>query len=407
MPNITDYLTWRGDVTLAERPFNDADNVILAALSYVDFTGIVPEEGSGKAVRLSDACLRLLEKAGGQLSPYVRSLARIDAPFVSALGSSRRFGSAMLRDYVDIRDENRDMQFAAMCVDLPDGVTYVSFRGTDQTLVGWREDFMLSFQVTQAQEAAASYLSRMVGRGGRFMVGGHSKGGNLAVFAAIACPDALRGRIERVYSDDGPGMATEILPRGGHDVLGERYRKIVPQYSVVGMLFDRAGSPRDVVASDAQGVAQHDPLTWQTKPDGLVFVPDLLPECKMVDRAFATWLDGVDLEGRKVFTNEFFDALGAGGATTLDELAASGVSGLRQVTNAMSGFDDRTKEVFSRLMKSLIESTVEAARDSASKTVSFAVDSAAIAATAAAESIKQSAVGRIHGLETGAGSSEN
>ncbi|MBQ9317267.1 MAG: DUF2974 domain-containing protein, partial [Atopobiaceae bacterium] len=231
MANINDYLQWRGDISLEERSFNDADNVILSVLSYLDFTGIVPGERTGAGIGLALACRRLLERAGGDVVPYVRSLAKIDSTFVELMADSRRFGSATLRSYVDVVDEARSLQFSAFQVDLPSGETYVAFRGTDSTLVGWREDFMLSFEVTEAQREAATYLERALVRAaeqGRMVrVGGHSKGGNLAEYAAVCCPSELRERIVRVYSNDGPGMAPEVMRRDGREVLGDRLRRIV------------------------------------------------------------------------------------------------------------------------------------------------------------------------------------
>ncbi|HJF46189.1 Mbeg1-like protein, partial [Thermophilibacter provencensis] len=180
MADVRDYMELRGDITLAKRPFNDVDNLVLATLSYLDFTGVVggPDE---PGTRLTDACGELLARSGGDLASRVRSLATIDERFVVAAGGSSRFGDALLRDYVDVRDDERVIQFSAVTADLDNGETYVAFRGTDTTLVGWRENFVLSFAVTQAQRAAADYLARELeraaARGCRVHVGGHSKGG--------------------------------------------------------------------------------------------------------------------------------------------------------------------------------------------------------------------------------------
>ena len=144
MADIRDYLELRGDITLAERPFNDVDNLALATLAYLDFTGIVGAPGE-RGVRLTDACGELLARAGGDLSTRVRSLATIDERFVVAIGGSARLGDVVLRDYVDVRDDERVMQFSAVTAELDNGETYVAFRGTDTTLVGWRENFVLSF----------------------------------------------------------------------------------------------------------------------------------------------------------------------------------------------------------------------------------------------------------------------
>lgn len=368
MSNINDYLQWRGDISLDERPFNDVDNVILASFSYLDFTGIVPGERSGAGIGLALACQRLLDCAGGDVTPYVRSLAKIDTAFVELMAASRRFGGATLRSYVDIVDEGRSLQFSAVQIDLTSGETYVSFRGTDSTLVGWREDFMLSFEVTEAQREAAAYLERAIVRAekqGRMVrVGGHSKGGNLAEYAAVRCQPELRERIVCVYSNDGPGMAPEVMHRDSRAVLGSRLRRIVPTYSVVGMLFAREDDPRTIVPSTGTGIGQHDPTTWQVLRTGVKEALQLQPECVPVNEAVARWAEGIPLDERERVTDEVFDALGAGGATRFEEIAAS-TDGLQQVLRALGTTDDRTRDLVRALVEGTLNTSMDAMRKAA------------------------------------------
>ena len=406
MANINDYLAWRGDVTLAERPFNDADNVILATLSYLDFTGFVPEQGSRESVSVSDACTSLLAETGTDVSSRNRSLASVDANYLHLLAESRRFGDALLSQYVDTRDEQTQMQFAAVHVGLSDGTTYISFRGTDQTLLGWREDFMLSFEVTGAQGAAACYLDQTTQPRHSYLVGGHSKGGNLAAYAAIACQDETRERLSRIYSNDGPSMASDVLPKGGHEVLGDRFVRIVPNFSVVGMLFERPGDTKTIVRSNAAGALAHDPFSWQVKASGLETAEDLLPECKVVNKAFADWLDGMSIEDRTLFTNDFFDALEAGGATTVDEVGGS-VGGLQKVVAALNSTNDRSKEVMTRLIQAAMNSAADAAKDSATKALEearasagSALEAAKAAAAERADEARKAAIVKARGLMT-------
>lgn len=353
MANIQDYLDLRGDITFDERPFNVVDGLVLSVLSYVDFAGIVPGEGEGP-VTLSHAVEALLDRARGDVASCVRSLAKIDERHLRLLGASRRFGQALARDYADVFDRDRDLQFAALSVELPGGLCFVSFRGTDSSLVGWREDFMLSFEVTEAQRLAAEYLLRQARRaeaeGLRLMVGGHSKGANLASFSAALLPDGLHHVIERVYSNDGPLMAPEVVPLSCHDVYGERFVRIVPTYSVVGMLFDDPSDPKTIVRSTGDGALQHDPTTWQVHADRLDEAGDLLPQCKLVNAIFDKWLRGADLADRELFTRQIFDAFEAGGATTFDEVMGNPASAQR-VLAALRDADPRTKELIGELVQ--------------------------------------------------------
>ena len=378
MANITDYLAWRGDLTLAERPFNDVDNLVCSVLSYVDFTGIVPGPGAG-AITVAEACRTLLDRAGDDLAPYVRSFAKVDSAYLRALGSSARFGGACLHDYVDVIDPDRSLQFGALTLDVGPRLSFVSFRGTDGTLVGWREDFMLSFQVTEAQRQAVSYLTdaarAAAARGSHLYVGGHSKGGNLASFAAASVPPGLSDRLLAVWSNDGPGMDLAVMPRGPFAVLGSRFRRIQPAYSVVGQLFDRPEEPRLYVRSDARGALQHDPMSWQVTPDGLCVAEGLLPECVLVDRIFARWIGDMPMERRIALTDQLFDALGAGGATTFDEIVSS-PRGAQKVLAAMGEIDPLTKRVINNLAERALSATTDAVREAAGTAASSAMTAA-------------------------------
>ena len=227
MATVVDYLSWRGDLSFVERPFNEVDALILATLSYLDFTGIAPS--GDNVITLRDACEALLDQAAGDLAPYVRSLASIDESFLRALAASRRFGRLAMRDYVDVVDDACSLQFAALTVDLgacAPADAFVSFRGTDLTLTGWREDLMLSFEVTEAQERARAYLERILGQGHTVLVGGHSKGGNLAAFAVAAAEERLLGGAARLSSFAGPAMDPAVMARGPRDAIGSPFRRV-------------------------------------------------------------------------------------------------------------------------------------------------------------------------------------
>ena len=370
MANICDYLRWRGDLSFEERPFNDVDNVILSALSYLDMAGIVPSAEEAGRVSVAEACEALMRKSNGDVAPYVRSLAKIDGRFVELLGDSQRFCNAHLRSYCDITDSALALQFSAITIELPHAGTYVSFRGTDNTLVGWRENFMLSFEVTEAQREATRYLERelssMCANDLPVRVGGHSKGGNLAEYAALTCNPKLRERIERVYSNDGPCMAPEVITTSSAEELGNKLRRIVPSYSVVGMIFSREDDKRIVVASSETGVSQHDLTSWQVLRDGMDEVPQLQPECLIVNRTIAALGKGLTLEERRRVTNEVFDALEAGGATKLSQIADS-PEGLQQVLRALRSTSEDTREVATTLVQSIVSSSMRAMRSATRK----------------------------------------
>ena len=368
MANIHDYLRWRGDLAFDERAFNDCDNLILSALIYLDFTGIVPGETEEGSITLRKACRKLLAKSGGNVTPYVRSLAKIDTLFVDLIGNSRRFGDAQLRAYSDIVNKDRALQFAAMQIDLPHEGSFIAFRGTDTTLVGWRENLMISYQITAAQEEAARYLERAIKRTADthapIRVGGHSKGGNLAEYAAACCPETLREHIVRVYSNDGPGMAPEVMPQSPRQILKDRLRLIVPTFSVVGMLFARPKEQRIIVASSASGIEQHDITTWKVLPTGVKEERELLPDCVGLNAVIASWAKEIPLNEREHVTLDVFDALQTGGALTFDQIASS-PEGVQQVIRALGATDERTRDIAMELVQRAASSGVDAVRNAA------------------------------------------
>ncbi|WP_322290224.1 Mbeg1-like protein [Paratractidigestivibacter sp.] len=368
MSDVRDYLEWRGDLSLAERPFNDVDNLIMTCVAYLDLSNIVPRQADGGSVSLAEACEDFLVRAAGDdVSRWVRSVASIDGRFVRALGESARFGASSLRGYVDLFDEEKTLQFSAVTCDLCDNHSFVAFRGTDNSLVGWKEDFMLSFRVTSAQHAAALYLEAQAIRardeGRKLYVGGHSKGGLLAAYAAAALPEALREVVDRVWSDDGPGMASDACPVSARSIYGDRFIHVVPAYDIVGSLFDD-GTPKLVVRSDADGAMQHDPMSWQVDYQGLIAAEGLDADSVRLSEALAGWLDGVNPDERERFTDELFDVLQASGATRLDEVMATPQS-VQQVLGALGAADQRTKDLVWALLGAAVGANFESAKDAA------------------------------------------
>ena len=382
MANIIDYLNWRGDITFDERPINDVDNIILATFSYLDLTGIVPPPKSG-SVSFAHACQAVLEDTGGDVDLRVRSLAKLDPSLLTRLADSRRFGHARLHSYMDVLDETRALQFAAVQIDLTDTETYVSFRGTDSTLVGWREDFMLSFSMTESQRLAALYLEDAaklaLKRGRKLYVGGHSKGGNLAVYGALSCPIDLLPVINRVWSNDGPGISPELMPVSPQMLLGERYSRIVPEDDVIGMIFEREDDPRTIIKTSSSSMRAHDPFTWQVTPFGADEAGDLTTSSKAIRNAISTWTSEVPLEDRGTLVDELFDALESGGAKTTEDLVSS-VQSVSTVLSALNNMDTRTKELGMSLVETVVTSSLDmttlSVRESLSQAFKVARESA-------------------------------
>ena len=364
MANVVDYLHWRGDLTFDNDPFNNVDNLILSILSYMGFGGVVPSERSEKRVQLGDACAKILKKLKNDPS-LIAGFSRVDGTFLEALVDAPRFANIELGRYVDRINVEKSLQFAAFTAYLPTGQMFVSFRGTDGTLVGWRENLNLSFQVTSADKSAALYLEKRIREHlvegnsstcANVMVGGHSKGGNLAAYAATVCPKELLDTIDRVWSNDGPNMCPELLHTTAHQVLGDKYIRILPEFSVVGMIFDDPTVPKLIVKSSETGMMAHDGVSWQVMRNTFEFADDFQLECKKINEAFSAWYKDLPLSEREHFTNELFDALSTGGAIYFSDIISSPAN-LQPVVTALTKTEKQTKEIFFDLLSSLVNAS--------------------------------------------------
>lgn len=349
MGNMISYLKWRGDLSFDERKFCDVDNLVLSQLSYVDFSDIVPEFQSGRSVSVADAAVKVAERKN-----KINSGIEPPPEFMQEMGNSVRFSDAILSDYININDEENQTEFAALVVTLNDGTVYVSFRGTGDALIGWREDFSMSFELTKSQSAAEKYLKGVIKPNTVYRVGGHSKGGNLAVYSAMMCPKEKQKQIIAVYSNDGPGMCRDIVDIKKYKTIQNKIIRIVPEFSIVGTLFEHE-EPDIIVGSSAAGVLQHDALTWNIEGGRFCEKKSYTKECEVYIKIFDKWIESATMEQRKIFTRDFFNALEAGGVKTMSELVNSGTNEFEAILMSIIKSENKTKIVIVKFIKSVIE----------------------------------------------------
>ena len=343
MPNIMDYLAWRGDVALDYSPFGDADSLILSALSYLNY----PDEPA--LIRDLGVHVPAVDKNQFAFVHECRAL-------LSAAAMTERFAGVRMHHPVAVTDQDRDMQFAAVTFDLPDGTHYVAFRGTDSTIVGWREDFNMAFESPiPAQTAAVKYLNEAAAlTSGPLIIGGHSKGGNLAISAAALADPMLQSRIRRIYSFDGPGLDDATVSSQGYANIARRIRSFVPQQSVVGLLL--AYHPEyTVVKSDGISLLQHDVFTWQVLGTDFIAVTELDVSSQLVDQTVHAWLSQVTPEKRKVFVSTIFDILEATGASTVKELLRDVPGRVPAVLKALQKVDFETAKMIVTLWGQFVQ----------------------------------------------------
>ena len=339
MPNIIDYLDWRGDVPFFCAGFNDVDNLILAQMSY-----LLPEKAQvpcdGLSVREIAALLERHPDAFGFID------AQFNQKMLKLMASGDRFGAVRVQGYRWQTDEVKELQFAGMTFLLPDATSYVAFRGTDNTLVGWKEDFNMAFSCpVPAQTEALGYLRAVCETvPGPVRVGGHSKGGNLAVYASAFLPEELQGRVLQVYSNDGPGMCQEVICSSGYQAIAGKITSILPEFSIIGMLMYEHRDNK-VVASDASGLMQHSAFTWQVQRSGFVEVPGLRSTSLKIDEILDQWLFDMQEDERMELVEALYAAMKQAELKTVEGLLTHRLKTAVSILSAVRHFDHDTRHL--------------------------------------------------------------
>ena len=314
---LMDYIEWRNDVSFRAAPFNEIDNVLLSYLAYADFGALLHEPK--RRVSIETCFKRFCEKH--DMAEVRESKHFIErAPLLlEEMVRGARFRGTKVVHFREVFDKEKVQQFAALVFLLPDGTKYVSFRGTDLSITGWKEDFLMSFTAeTEGAKEAVSYLNEVAACvEGDLILGGHSKGGNFAMFAAAFCDDAVKERILKVYNNDGPGFREEIVRSAAYRELLPKITNIVPQTSIIGRLLSNEAA-HTVVKSTAAGIFQHDVTTWEVTKDKFVRAePDAFSD--FVEKSLGTWLETMDDEARKSLVETVFSMIEMTEAETFAE----------------------------------------------------------------------------------------
>lgn len=310
MKNIIDYVEKFGEQTFAQLPINELDATILAQLAYVNYT-ILEQQPHYKFAKIENQ--QLLKQALAQTwNPTSNN------QLLHELRKSRRFQNLKWHNWETKTNVKAEEQFSAVTLEFAPKQYFVAFRGTTSTLVDWKEDFNMTFLETiPSQTAALHYYQRMVRlHPGRFYLGGHSKGGNLATYAAIHSQGVAQQVLKGVYSIDGPGLKTP-LPL----TIKTKIHKFIPEASIIGLLLEPENNYR-VVKSNGTGIHQHDPYTWQVKGHHfqLIAAPNELSQ--FTQHTVANWLTSLDDDTKQ----EFLDSL----YTILKNIDADQINDVRQ-----------------------------------------------------------------------------
>lgn len=356
MTNIFDYFLWRGDLSFKQSELNPVDYVILSQLSYLPFEDIVPGPDEKNGIPLYLAVKLLAEKVHNDEKFKSLLTFKEEPELIGALLLSKRFKDCYLFGYVNKIDTAKESQFAAICAYTGDGSCNVIFRGTDTSLIGWKEDFNMAFKdVIPAQTESVDYLNKMGPKiKGHIRVCGHSKGGNLAIYSSAFCNKKIQKRITEIYSFDAPGFYEHIINSEGFSAVKNKIHCYIPQTSIIGRLLEH-GCDYTVVKSSEAGLMQHLLFSWEVTHNDIVRVEDLSSGSLFVDKTMREWFKDVSIEQRERFIEAMYKIMNASEVKSTHEIESSWVSAVGKMVKSFSDMDDSTRKLVRQTVAGLIQ----------------------------------------------------
>ncbi len=361
MRTIIGYIKEYGDYTFSEKPVNEVDSLILSQFAYLKFDGMV--SGIGENTEAVDLQYLLQHEDYDKLyafKPYRENNTKL----FNAMVQSKRFGNMKMKNYVNRIELEKETQFSAITFQLADNIFYVAYRGTDENIIGWKEDLNLAFSdPVPGQVMSVEYLNRTAGEfTENFYVGGHSKGGNLAIYASMNCKKEIQDRITAIFCHDGPGFRPEVKEKCGYDGIENKILRTIPHSSLVGMILDSECSYR-VVESKKIGLMQHDPYSWLVNGDDFQVVKRVHSSAMFRDKALNAWILSLSQEKMRIFIDTLYDVMSASETDNMIDFIANWNKSFHGVMEAVKNVDEETKQIMSDMMKALFEMISQYAKE--------------------------------------------
>ena len=353
--NLIRYLRDYGLKSFREVPFSEVDALLLAELSYLKMAGIVPGFNKGQGVSWRDIAEHPDVEQLFTDPIYGKDHRRV---FSLVLRSSR-YQNVRVNYYVEWFNEETQVQFSAVTFLLGKTSVYVAYRGTDESIIGWKEDFNMAYMKSiPSQRRALAYLKGVARyTQGRLILGGHSKGGNLAIYAGTNGPKEIQKRIRRIYSFDGPGFQKSFYENRGFVRIQDRYCKIVPEESLVGMLFANYRNYR-IVESYRTGFGQHDLLQWKIRNGRFMYRKDLNRKSKRQAAIFNAWFNSLSGEQVFVFVETLYDLLCAAHVQSVAQLLKAPFGILRKMASGFRKLDKGKRGIIWGSMRKLVSTVL-------------------------------------------------
>lgn len=360
-----DYLQWRGDLSFSKAPLNEIDSLVFSTLVYGEYEGILPSAIGDSAMTLAELAEAYTNNQSLQ-EPEADPLGFFGevTTLLQRAAQTRRFANVRLGGFVKQIDFDGAKQFVAMVVSVRRNLHFLAFRGTDLNLAGWKEDLLMSFMdEVPAQRLAAEFASRaFTTLEGSFILGGHSKGGNLAVYAAVKASPGQQDRIIAIHNHDGPGFQRNIIESDAYQRIVGKAATYVPRSSPVGMLLEHGGE-YTVVASTQRSILQHDPFSWEVEGTRFVTQEGMSKGVLAINNAIRAWLDQVSKEQRAEFVQTFCDLIEATGARTLEDLTNEKLQSAHAILKAYTHMDKESRTHLRSILDILFKESTKSIRE--------------------------------------------
>ncbi len=366
MKNMLDYIKGFGHVSFEERAFSEIDALVLTELEYLPLEKVVPSDENGENFVTIKEIAEYMQEHKQELfdeNPMMITEERHEVSQVIA--DAPRFQSLKFFGVVSVWDKDTTKQFAAVTVEVEPSVRLVVFRGTDETLIGWKEDFLMTYSpLVAAQTDAKEYLAKQASLwDGDLMISGHSKGGNLAIYAAATQEEDVQLRIVDIFCFDSPGLYRSVLETKGYQNIVPLVMRYIPQDSLVGLMLE-SEVPYVIVKSNATGAMQHSAMTWEIEDGQFIKMEKLTKNSQLNDQTFKKWTESVSDEELELFWNVFFELLFSVGIDTVNDLYGQFMHYVQEFLKAAGDMDEEKRELLTRIALLLVSTRFEVWKDS-------------------------------------------
>ena len=344
MANINDYLLWRGDLQIDEKnKINEIDYMILARCSYLRFDKIKMEQEE------------TFETASNKMKDLKDEefLFNGDKELITYLGKSERFKNMIITDYIKTSDKENEKQFGAITIHLSNETMYISFIGTDSTINGWKEDFNMAFmEHVPCQLAGKEYLEKIAKKYNTksIVVGGHSKGGNVAIYSALTCDKSVQDRIIKVNNYDGPGFKQKFVETYENYEMVKKIETFIPQDSIIGRMLNHK-EKITIIYSTEKGIMQHDIYSWQVLKDEVLKLEKNTQTSEDINDTLNKWLETTTDKQRELFFNTIFEIINSTEAETFGDISSSLTTSIPMILKKYKEISSEDKKALTKMTK--------------------------------------------------------